>query len=756
MNQKIYGIRHHGPGCARSLLAALEAQQPDLILLESPTEAEPLLADAAKDGMNPPVAILIYQKDAPEHASFYPFAEFSPEWQSILWAQKADIPVHCFDLPATHTFGLRIQKSDTPKNPESSNDESTDSETSAECETDFSERHDPFEWFAKADGYSDGERWWNDRVEERPNSTDFFAAILEAVTALRDELKLPETDQTLRREAWMRRCMRKAKKDGFQNVAIICGAWHAPALANPPKVGLDNTLLKGMPKVKTAATWTPWTLQRLATQSGYGAGVRSPGWYDHLWTQHTHPTTTWLTKAARILRGQDLEGSSASIIEAVRLADALAGLRGRPRAGFDESVDAMQTVFCGGDATALALLQQPLFIGTAMGSLPDGISELPLQQDIEQTQRRLRLKPLAGVQDVILDLRETGGQNRSAFLHRLVALKIDWGSKQAVRTKGTFKEAWQLQWKPEIILNIIDASRFGNTLEVAASNCLLQYSDGDTLAELTKRLDLALLAKLNQAADRLIHQIDQVAATATDSADLLEAIPALVRIARYGDVRKTNTEAVQLILTHLSARANIELPAAVSGINDEAAERLGQLLRNYASAIATLENSDLLAALHSALNTIATSDAAHAGPRGIAVRILHDAAILSTEEVATLLSNALSLGSEPTHSAAWIEGFLSGSGSLLMHDRQLLGLIDQWLSELSKETFQNTLPILRRTFGSFTAPERNRIGGLIAQGNLSQSDNSAASTTLSINGERAQPAVAMVAKLLNLAIPENT
>ena len=37
----LFGIRHHGPGCARSLLRALEALRPDCVLVEGPPESEP-------------------------------------------------------------------------------------------------------------------------------------------------------------------------------------------------------------------------------------------------------------------------------------------------------------------------------------------------------------------------------------------------------------------------------------------------------------------------------------------------------------------------------------------------------------------------------------------------------------------------------------------------------------------------------------------------------------------------------------------
>src|SRR5690606_252968 len=92
----------------------------------------------------------------------------------------------------------------------------------------------------------------------------------------------PDTAETLRREAAMRKVLRAAMKD-HDRVAFVCGAWHAPVLdpAGFPKATVDAALLKGLPKVKVAATWVPWTAQRLAYAGGYGAGVSSPGWYDH-------------------------------------------------------------------------------------------------------------------------------------------------------------------------------------------------------------------------------------------------------------------------------------------------------------------------------------------------------------------------------------------------------------------------------------------------------------------------------------------
>ena len=60
----LLGIRHHGPGSCRNVLEYLQELQPDLILLESPAEAETLLPCVLNEQMEPPVALLAYQPDS--------------------------------------------------------------------------------------------------------------------------------------------------------------------------------------------------------------------------------------------------------------------------------------------------------------------------------------------------------------------------------------------------------------------------------------------------------------------------------------------------------------------------------------------------------------------------------------------------------------------------------------------------------------------------------------------------------------------
>lgn len=412
------GIRHHGPGSARMVARALVILKPDAVLIEGPPDAADVLALAGHADMNPPVALLVYEPDQPSESSYYPFATFSPEWQAIQWALRNKKEVRFIDLP----HSLRPKREELPE----------------EAEAGSEPRRDPLESLAMAAGFSDGEAWWGRLIEERRGEEDplgVFAAIREALAAARKELG-PGRDekQEAAREAHMRKSIRGALKEGFQNIAVVCGAWHAPMLTTdalgeiPAK--RDDETLKGLPKRKTEATWIPWTYDRLAASSGYGAGVASPGWYDHLWIHHEQLTEQWLTKVARLMRDEDLDASPASVIEAVRLADALAALRGRSIAGLDELGEATLSILCHGNPLPMRVIERKLIVGNRLGEVPQDVPTVPLQRDLAGLQKSLRLKVSADDAVLDLDQRKETDLARSHLLHRLAILKISWGELQ--------------------------------------------------------------------------------------------------------------------------------------------------------------------------------------------------------------------------------------------------------------------------------------------------------------------------------------
>jgi hypothetical protein len=58
---------------------------------------------------------------------------------------------------------------------------------------------------------------------------------------------------------------------------------------------------------------------------------------------------------------------------------------------------------------------------------------------------------------------------------------------------------------------------------------------------------------------------------------------------------------------------------------------------------------------------------------------------------------------------------MAGGGLVLVHDEPLLRLVDQWLSGIPDDAFTEVVPLLRRTFGAFPAPQRRAIGERVRQ-----------------------------------------
>lgn len=711
----MYGIRRHGPGCARSLLAALTELQPDIVLVEGPPDAQGVLALLPHEGMRPPVALLVYPPDSPQRAVYYPFASFSPEWQALSYAIRRGVPVRFMDLPQSICLAEGYERSDgrtTDAEPARASDGSEDGRTW----TDPSLEEDPIGRLAEAAGYTDHELWWEHQIEQRQDQTDLFLGILEAMGALRERHPLPQGHEA-RREAHMRQVIRAAQKEGYNRIAVVCGAWHAPALASLGPAKPDADLLRGLSKVRVETTWIPWTNDRLSYRSGYGAGVASPGWYEHLWTAPDRVSVRWVAHAARLLRGEDLDASSANVIETVRLAETLAALRGLPVPGLAELQEAMQAVLCGGEQGSMRLIRDRLEVGDRLGEVPEETPSVPLQRDLEALQRRLRLKPSVESKSLDLDLRNENGLARSRLLHRLRLLDIPWGNPQRVRGKsGTFHELWQLQWHPEFPVALIEANVWGNTVESAAAARVRHLSEtAPDLPRLTELLDAAALADLPDAVEHLLARVQQQAAVSVDVPHLMAALPPLARVGRYGDVRRTRGDRVLPVIDGLFERILVGLPGACASLDDGAARKLADGIGAVQESVNLLDRAEQRGEWWRALEFLAHRESIHPLVRGWCCRLLLDGGAMDPNELQRLARLALSRAVPPMQAAAWVEGVLRGSGLVLLQQDGLWLALDRWLSELEGGVFVEMLPLVRRAFSGFQPPERRSMGEKVAR-----------------------------------------
>ena len=688
----IFGIRHHGPGSARRLVQALDALQPKAVLIEGPADASDLLPLLAHSGMAPPVALLVYAADDPQRATFWPFAAFSPEYQAVCWAVRHGAEVRFIDLPASWRFGQTAEAS------------------SAAGEATPLER-DPVGVLAAAAGYADGESFWRDVIEENPSPSPVFSAVADAMAALRDAAP-PAKDREAAREAFMRLEIAKAGKASGGPIAVVCGAWHVPALQERARPA-DRALFKAPPKVKTIATWAPWTMPRLAIGAGYGAGLTAPGWCAHLWEcPPDEAATRWLVRIAAALRDQGHLVSTASLIEASRLATALAALRERPAPGFEELQEAAIACLCFGEPLLWSTIARRLLLGHEVGAIPADVPAAPLIEDLQREQRRLHLKPEALDRELAIDLRSKTGLDRSTLLHRLRVLGVPWGRlAEAGRSRGTFRERWVLRWEPDYAVQLVENLVYGATISRAAAARLSRAGRGARPANAVRKHFRRVDRTIERSRFPPDHaDISQRAAQNSDALELMASLPPLVQVIRYGEARQTDAAQLGELVVRILAQASVALPYAARALDDATAAAMRDVVLNANAAVALAQVTGHQFAVWRRALRVLLEDAQSAPlVAGAAARLLYEAEAITPAEASETLARMLSPGRAPASAASFFQGFFEGSSEQLIYDASLRTSVDAWMQGLSGEDFTAYLPLFRRSFAKLDRMQRKRL-----------------------------------------------
>lgn len=768
----ILGVRHHGPGSTRSVLNALQQLQPDCILVEGPPDANERIAQLSHAEIEPPIALLIntpVQKDERPRAVFYPFAEFSPEWQALQFALKNDIHAEFMDLACQHRFALEKQAEEArqaleaeqqadadEEESEETVDEDVDESTSDEFAENASDdendedafelsdeerkflqyRHDPIALLAHQAGYQDSERFWEHLVEQQPHAGDMFQSINEAMAEIRDYLNSlnphEDCDEEQRleqyREASMRKIIRQAEKQGFERIVVICGAWHGPALVNlKSTLKDDNQLLKGLPKSKIESAWIAWTHGRLHRHSGYGAGIQAVGWYAHLWKHYQQAlegkidaekiSIDWLSQFANALREAGHDASSAQIIDATQLIQSLLELRERRIPDLDDLSEAIRSVLHHGYDLPEPIMNQML-LAEKLGHLPDDYSDLPIQQDFLKQCKSLRLKLEAVHRGVELDLRQPFDLSKSQFFHRVNLLGLAWAELQSHSSgRGNYKENWQLSWQPESSLYLNEMSLWGYTIaDAAASYIQDKIEHSDDLSKVAKYIEQILLAGLDRSLPVALQRLQSLSTLHQDPDVLLATLTPLVTALRYGSVRQFSEQELLQIIEQLSVRLMLSLPQYCQSINDDMAQKTAQQLNSLYLLLQRLDNATLTQYWQELVLTLIQQPYMNGYLHGFVTKLAKQQQLLDLDEIEHYLSQGLSVGQTVDYSAGWFEGFISDQALLLLHEDNLWNLVNAWLGDLPEEQFINILPILRRATSNFSPSESSKIAEKSASG----------------------------------------
>jgi hypothetical protein len=182
-------------------------------------------------------------------------------------------------------------------------------------------------------------------------------------------------------------------------------------------------------------------------------------------------------------------------------------------------------------------------------------------------------------------------------------------------------------------------------------------------------------------------------------------------------------------------------------LDEEASKALFKNIKSVNNRLHVLNRPDYLESWYKAIHRISKTPNVSGLLRGGATRMLFEKEFIDIGDLVTQMRYALSPANDALEAASWIEGFLDGSGLLLIYQPALWNVLDEWVDDLSEDNFKQLLPILRRTFSSFSGPERQKMMELAKRGQIiiDHSD-----TTALINSERAAMVVPTVKLLLGL------
>ena len=288
---------------------------------------------------------------------------------------------------------------------------------------------------------------------------------------------------------------------------------------------------------------------------------------------------------------------------------------------------------------------------------------------------------------------------------------------ESSRSKGSFKEVWSLQWKPEMTLQIIDKGIWGNSIEIASENYILNIAkNSQETVEISNLIKQSLLAELFGCMDALIDRIEVLVSLSFDVGMLIQSLLPLMDISRYDDIRNTDKDTLSSLIDGLLHKVIINLESACYGLDESLARDMFGYISGLNGAIVLMEDDELETLWIDTLYDISQESSVAYLIQGAISRILFDRQKIDDIEIETTMSRVLSIGEERIDSAYWIEGFLDGSAMILILDDTLWNILYIWLDGLDSDTFDEVLPIMRRTFSVYAPDIRKKLGDKAKQG----------------------------------------
>ena len=755
-------IRHHSPACALALSALLEEVRPAVVLIEGPAEYTALLGALQDAATVPPVAVLSLGEGA---ASYYPLAEFSPEWVALRWAGASGAEAAFIDRGAL--FGA-----------------DDDAGAGAGGRTLQAEYHlarsAALDALAARLGCRDHDEVWEQLFEDRATADirdwrGFFADTLawSGLARLDAEPEVLEADGTRAREAVMAAALlERLPGSGVGGagagapdapIVVVTGAFHTPALLDAldsapgaPDAGAPDAP-EPDPRPGTRGWLIRYDFARLDSLRGYGAGMPSPGLWRRAWRARTEPGTSGRDFAAGVvldvaaaLRGLGQPLGTAQVEAAVEQALGLAALRGRAWPGRTDLLDALRSCLVKDDAGLsgnLGAAVASVFAHSSPGEVPAGTCAPPLVAEVRE-----RLAAMRFMLDDALEHRtalDTARKPRHRERRELLAAMRFVGSGFAWQTGGAdlvagtgagqFVEEWAYAWTPAVEAELVRAAERAPTLDILIRVRLAERLEAEPGAEaLAALLTELIVMGEHELAGAVCDALETALADLSGLGALAEVLHRLMDLVEGSGRLSLGGAAERLrAMVRRGVAGLAELVAEAAGLeDDEAADavdalmsvrdllvRLGRTAADPdapkgpggAGAGAPAADSDAgRQAVAREVDVLRRTRTAAPILVGCATGIAASIGSLSRAEVAGAVVAHLSAGADPGRLADFLVGLVRACPDLVLRAPDTLEAVTRALTGLDEPGFLAILPDLRRAFTALRPTETHRLAEQVA------------------------------------------
>lgn len=733
-------IRHHSPACAWHVRSWIREHSPRAVLIEGPSDANPLLEELVDARTEPPVALYGFVRASANrraHACWYPFCSHSPEYVAIVEGFHGGADVAFIDIPTWWHASLS----------ESHEGENDATNSYADGQIRF---HHLTAELCRRTGSRDFDELWDRLFEaggfDRPaeqfwSDIATYCAMVRAHSHPADGSK----DGTLEREAYMAHRIQEYFADGAPSdrpVLVLTGGFHRGGLMALLSGKVSAPTPAATPKAVDRGVYLcPYGDRQLDRWSGYQSGMPAPAFYRSAWESAfqedgDHRISSLLGSLGRFLRRRGERVNTADLIAAERMLRGLKQFRGHARPAREDLRDAVRATWIKGSVDEahghmLALMDQFL-VGSKTGTVTPAAGSPPLVHDFEARVKQLRLPNRQALEEdpgaaragrqINLDIhKRPKHRDRSAFLHQLRELEIPYvkwiagpdfaGGSDLERVR----EIWQVRWRPEVLGVLVERALLGATIADAAQQHLLERFHAQTTqgaGETVSFLTSALVMGLPNLAEEFVEAVRIGIANDGEFASVARAFSGLVHLVAYRSILAADRFAIIAELTCLAYRQAVWLLDTLPGLKDSPADRPSERALQGLSLVRHAVLSQVIPGLdadlfHDALQRVRHRLGSLPMLEGAVMGTLRQGNRVTDEEVEKSLRASVqnTLAGPDSPLGDFLKGLFAMNRHSVIEKSEVLAQISHCVAELAPDRFLAALPSLRLAFTNFSPSE---------------------------------------------------